>query len=319
MARNLEGSGLPVWGTSLLNRRSKSITGALRWNAAGFSGKGVRVAMLDNKLIPDLEFLWPIIKQPLNYSTWAEYPNDPADDHGQRVCQIIREYAPEAEIICLPYWNYEAGSTLDSVERSIRWCAENNVQILNASIAGSGRIAATEAAQYAYDNGVLLITSAGNAGSDGFDPNSPEETKTTTFFADDPLWIAVANCHFDDYPDETGVIRRAAGSSVGPNVFTSCIGGHIFPRILQGGANIAASGTSYSAPVLSGLMALYYERYMRSYGEWPSIAHARDMIRDRSVQLSEWGDDPWLYEDDGGLRSYGYGYGFFSLPNFGEI
>lgn len=319
MARNLRASGLPVWETSILNRRSKSLSGTLMWQAAGFSGKGVRVAMLDNKLNPELEFLWPPVKQPLNYETWGEYPHDALDSHGQRTCQVLRECAPSAEILCLPYWNYGRGNTIDSIERSIRWCAENNIQILNASISGSSRSVAQQASQYAYDSGVLLITSAGNSGSSGFDINDPEGTRTTTDFANDPIWIAVANCHFDDYPDETGVIRRAGSSSVGPSVYTSCIGGHVFPRALQGGENLSASGTSYSAPALSGALALYYERYMQLHGQWPSVSHVRAMVRGRSQQLAEWGEDPWLYDDNGRPRSYGYGYGFFSLPNFGVV
>lgn len=310
---NLKDRNLPVWGIHHLNRTQKHAHGILPWHACGYTGKGVRVAITDNKLDVSVEFLHGKVKTPLSYDVGGPYPREIPDSHGQRVAQTLLEYAPDALLNCIPYFNYgQVSSTSIALERSIKWAAESNIQILNASIAGSSREAVRVAADLALEHDVLLITSAGNSGESGFDESDPTGTATTTHIASDSRWIAVANLVWDDYPNEGGIIRKAASSSLGPNIRTACFGGYRYPRILRDGDALAATGTSYSSPALSGMLACYYQWYRKRYDSWPNPSHIHELIMEQSVILDHW-KDRWLY--DNGRKSYAYGYGMFHMPS----
>lgn len=315
LMHTLTDHNMPIWGIHHLNRAQKHAHGILPWHALGYTGKGVKIAITDNQLAIGIEFLHGSVKTPLSYNVGGPYPRSIPDSHGQRVAQTVIEYAPGAEVSCLPYWNYgdETAYTRVALERSIRWAAENGIQILNASIGGSSRADVRDAADFALDHGVLLITSAGNTGISGFDEKNPKKTATTTALGSDSRWISVANLVWDDYPAESGVIRKAGSSALGPNITTACFGGYRFPRILNGGAALPATGTSYASPTLAGLLACYYQRYRERHDKWPSHSHIRKLISEQSRILDNW-KDRWTYA--GGKKSYAYGSGIFRMPSF---
>lgn len=302
---------LPVFNTSILNQNALALHGAARWHAQGFRGRGVHVAVLDTKIDPRLEFLYPAVSSPKNYDTTAPWENSILDSHGQRVSQLIRQFAPDATISVLPYSNPAITSGLrstDVLEHSIRWAADNGCAILNASLTGSNRSAVIEAEEYAKARNVILVTSGGNDGISGFDVNNPIETQTTTKFGSRDNWISVANLNFT----QDGEFSRASNSSVGPNLITSAIGRHHFIRATRGGSLMNASGTSYASPVIVGLLACYQGRYFERYGVYPTDAHLRAVIQANSRMEPYW-DTEYMY--DNGEKSYEYGYGVFKLPN----
>lgn len=304
---------LPVWGIQHLNYQQKHEHGVLGWHRQGFTGKGVKVAVIDGKCPPTLENFYGRVKSPLPWSVSPE-THSRLDNHGQFVGSTVLEFAPDAEIITLPYWNEELSNTSEVLEQSIAYCIDHGVKIIASSIQGSQRSIVQEYSAKAAELGILLITSAGNEGSGGFDPNDPEGTHTITLMARNPDWIATANVRYLDWPEGRygDDFDRADSSSVGPNMFTSCFGGYVQPRFQDNGDVRGVTGTSFACPALGGMMACYVQRYREHYGSDPGQQTMREFIKNNSSFQSNWGNEDWLFED--GRRSYGYGYGFFKLP-----
>jgi serine protease AprX len=108
----------------------------------------------------------------------------------------------------------------------------------------------TRAAQYACDRGVLVVSSAGNEGGNNWGLITPPAD------AQDVLTIANVNVFGE----------RSQTSSRGPTA-----DGRIKPDLAAMGSNVAvvlangslagASGTSYSAPLITGLAAGLWQRY----------------------------------------------------------
>lgn len=304
---------LPVWGMQHLNYQQKHEHGVLGWHRQGFTGKGVKVAVIDGKCPPTLEPMYGRVRSPL---PWNRGPASHAniDNHGQFVTGTLLEFAPDAEIVTLPYWNESAGSTVDVLEASIAYCIDHDIKIIASSTQGSSRRIVSDMTSLAASKGILLITSAGNEGSGGFDPNDPGGTQTITLMARNPDWIAVANLRFPDYPEGQygDPLVRATSSSVGPNMFTSCIGGYVAPRFAEDGVIRGITGTSFACPALAGMMACYVQRYREVFGNDPDQQTMRTFIQWNSSMRGNWEESDWLFENGG--RSYGYGYGFFKLP-----
>lgn len=120
-----------------------------QWHEQGFTGKGVKVAVIDTKLDPALRFFDGKVStaytqpQPLVQNT-----------HGQQVADIIHQVAPDAEIYSL--YVYDEG-------KAIKWCIENDIDIINLS--WSGIAVWNNEDVDAYNEGILLIKSSGNDGS----------------------------------------------------------------------------------------------------------------------------------------------------------
>lgn len=75
------------------NRTALEKSGVLWWHSQGFKGKGVKIAILDNGGLKELQRGY--IKNPLNI-------NLPAG-HGANCCDVAHIVAPEADIYLLPY------------------------------------------------------------------------------------------------------------------------------------------------------------------------------------------------------------------------
>lgn len=304
---------LPVWGIQHLNYAQKREHGVQNWHRQGFTGKGVKVAVIDGYVPVTLETVHGRIKSPY---TWSISPESHSrlDNHGQFVGHTFLEFAPDVELHTLPYWSEENVGTLGVLEESIAYCISHDIKVVACSIVGSTRGIVQEMSQMAREAGVLLITSAGNRGLEGFDPDDPEGTKTTPQLASNPDWIAVANIVYPNYPDgEYGdLFDRRPTTSAGPNVFTGAFGGFLSPRFQEGGAVRGIVGTSFACPALAGMMACYVQRHREVHSSDPSYAVMKDFIKNNSRILPHWGHEDLTYE--GGLRNYTYGYGFFKLP-----
>lgn len=150
-------------------------TGAAAWHAAGFTGAGVRIGVVDFFNVPaywDVSVMGPA---PLAGTTarcfdrgadcteqfFAPAASD-GDDHGPAVVEIIRDMAPGATI-------YVGRATTETdYYRLVDWFAANGVRIINRSLGsrydgpGDGRGALTGVADYAASKGIVWVNSGGN-------------------------------------------------------------------------------------------------------------------------------------------------------------
>jgi subtilisin family serine protease len=167
--------------------------------------------------------------------------------HGTLVAGIIHLFAPEARIVPIRAFDASGNTTLFTIVDAVYRAKSLNVDVLNMSFSineYSGvlrkAIADVQAA------GIVTVASVGNDASDSKD----------LYPAAYPGVVGVAATDFND--------RLAGFSNFGASVSVSAPGAYIISTV-PGGRYAAAWGTSFSAPVVSGTIALLSSR--RGHGQ----------------------------------------------------
>lgn len=186
--------------------------GAVDWQNAGITGKGVRVGVLDLGFDNYKQLLG--VDLPANVTVRSFITGKEADQagtpHGTAVAEIIHDIAPDAELFFAAY-------ETDVEEReAVEWLISQGVRIISHS-AGSiyGPMdGSTDEALWVdsiVDNGVLWVNSAGNTGythyraaftdsdGDGYHEFSPGD-EMMGFFADGQAVLVV---NWDDWKNGT--------------------------------------------------------------------------------------------------------------------
>jgi Subtilase family len=152
-------------------------TNAAAWHAAGITGAGVRVGVIDYF---DVARFWNVAEHgptPIAEVTarcfefganctakYFDTVTEAGDDHGVAVVEIVKDMAPEAEIFL------GTARTLNDYRLLIDWFAAQGVTVLSRSLSsgydgpGDGRSALNDIAAYANSRGITWVNSAGNAG-----------------------------------------------------------------------------------------------------------------------------------------------------------
>ena len=91
--------------------------GLADYHAAGLDGRGLTVAVLDERPYIRLTMNREIFSAPLGEGREAT--------HASNVAQVVHEAAPEAKVVMLPFMNY-AGR-----KATIAWLQNNPVDIIN--------------------------------------------------------------------------------------------------------------------------------------------------------------------------------------------
>lgn len=272
--------------------------GALDLHIKGIKGQGIKVAILDTGIDYNHEDLDD------NYKGGKDFVNkdsNPMDDHGHGtfVAGIIAAedngvgilgIAPEAEIYALKVLDNEGIGTIADVISAVDWAIDNQIDVVSMSF-GSMEFSQIlkDKMDEAYSKGLYLVASAGN---EGFVQGS----STVSYPAAYSSVIAVGAT------DNNNVV--AGFSSRGPELEIVAPGVSV-ESTLPGNSYTALSGTSASAPHVSGAIALLLS------GRADSI---RESIRKSAKDLGDKGFD----------IHYGYGLlnvssAFFSnSANFGE-
>jgi serine protease AprX len=259
-------------------------TGATQLFASGDTGQGVTVAVLDTG-IDDL----PDFSGRLIGGVDLSGGNDPFQDaygHGTFVAGLIAgngassggQYegeAPGAGLVSIKVAGATGVTDLATVILGVQWAVDNqltdDIRVLNMSL-GFQPFESTvinpldQAVQAAWNSGIAVVTSAGNAGPSNGTILSP---------GDDPLVITVGALDDMAQPvvadDEMTNFSSAGPTSpdgwVKPDLVTSgrsvvslaAPGSTIYndyPSARIGSANFVGSGTSFSSAITSGAAAL---------------------------------------------------------------
>lgn len=235
--------------------RVKQIVNAHSVYKKGYTGKGVRVAVLDTGV-----FLHEDIRNNVAYfGDYVSHRKNAYDDngHGTHVAGILcgRDgMAPGAELIAIKILNHKGDGYTKHALSAIDWVIQNHkryeIRILNFSMGympgaeETMQIALMDKLDELWENGVIVITAAGN--------NGPKENSVTVPGISRKV-ITV------------GALEKEYGGR-GPTA--CCI---VKPEILAPGSNISSlsnrsgayelkSGTSMAAPIVSGALALLLEK-----------------------------------------------------------
>lgn len=142
-----------------------------------------------------------------------------------------------ARIMPVKVLNSTGGGTYENVANGIIWAVDNGAHVINMSLGGSAPSGVLlSAVEYAYANNVLMVASAGNTGSN-----------FVLYPARLSQVIAVGASNMNNDP--------ASFSNYGPEVELAAPGDVIYSLQLGGGYRYM-TGTSMSAPHVSGLAAI---------------------------------------------------------------
>jgi subtilisin family serine protease len=163
---------------------------------------------------------------------------DEAVGHGTHVAGIVRQVAPDAQLLIARVLNSDGVGDMLDVARAIRWAVASGARVINISL---GSLSYSAAVQLALDEAqaanVVVVSSAGNWGA-----HDPQEYPAIA-----PTVLAVAAL------DDQGL--AAPFTSYGNFVSFAAPGVAIRSTFINGGY-AQWSGTSMSAPFLAGGAAL---------------------------------------------------------------
>lgn len=185
-------------------------------------------------------------------------------NHAERVVKAMRKYLPDPEKHRI--------HVIPPTQSSIRYCIDNDIKIINMSLASS-RLTISQ--EMELSKHAFLITSAGNDGSRG-------ETTAARM----NHWLAVGavdrNFKLRSYSSHgLGHVKTVAHDEVG-------------------------RGTSFAAPVVTALLAQWYAWYYKVTGVYPNVRQTNQFVQINSHDLDVDGKDnktgwglfrlPWQFE-----------------------
>lgn len=238
--------------------RAKEIIQAENVYRKGYTGKGVRIALLDTGVFShrDLKCKIVLFKDYINFKKFSYDDNG----HGTHIAGILSEMAPGAELMVFKILDKSGNGTTEKALRALEWIKDNhriwNIKLLNFSM---GYLPNTKALQQKrliekleelWEEGVTIVTAAGN--------NGPKENSITVPGVSRKV-ITVGSC--DDEEMEKGSYGGRGPTScciVKPEILAP--GTNIRSFSLQDGQYVYKSGTSMAVPMVCGALALALEK-----------------------------------------------------------
>jgi serine protease AprX len=283
-------------------------TGAQAWWAAGYTGKGVDVALIDSGVSPveGLSTSGKVIYGP-DLSLESQAPNLTNLDtyghgtfmagliagrdsaltapYGQAPASAYRGMAPDARIVSIKVATADGGTDVSQVIAAIDWVVQHrndngmHIRVLNLSYGTNssqwyGVDPLAFAVEQAWDAGIVVVAAAGNSGYQGkgsspalanpaFDKRiiavGASDSMGTAALADDtvPDFSAAARTGSARAPDFVAPGAHIQGLRV-PN---SYIDAHVADAAMLDARFMRGSGTSESAAIASGAVALILDKY----------------------------------------------------------
>ncbi|WP_276957992.1 S8 family peptidase [Allomeiothermus silvanus] len=208
-------------------------------------GQGVRVAVLDTGVDAT-------IPQQAGYD-FVDDDATPQDDfpggHGTGAAGLVKEVAPEAEIIPVRVCDASGVCRASRVVRGVCWVVQNRQgpTVMNLSLGGDTPVEALKLAlQAALGQGIPAAAAAGNQGNQGSPTHYPAAL-------DLPGLVAVAA--LEGNPTQGG-LRPAPYSTRGAYVDLAAPGTDL-ECVTPGGGQGRCTGTSFATPLVAGAMALW--------------------------------------------------------------
>jgi len=151
-------------GETLSEMEGVAVSGADAWHEAGYTGKGVKIGVLDLGFTGYLDLLGKQLPENVVAKSFVfgTSPEEANEVHGAAVAEVVHAMAPDAEL----YLAYYSGSEV-SEGRAVDWLLEQGVDIIThsaTSLVGpmDGTGSQAETAGQAAAQGVLWVNCTGN-------------------------------------------------------------------------------------------------------------------------------------------------------------
>lgn len=239
------------------------------------TGKNVSVGVLDSGV-----FMHDDLKDNIEgfYDFIHNRQTTPYDDtgHGTHVCGILagngrasagryRGIAPRAKLYVGKILDQNGEGDISTLIRGLQWLlsisAKEKIRIINISISSvdfakeSEKRSLYRLFRIAFDNNILIVTAAGNAGPSG----------STISRLGDSSYVICVGCHEGKHYAGNGKKCQDC-SGRGPGFFVYkkpdlvAPGTEIISCSRYQGKYVAKSGTSMATPIVSGILALAVEK-----------------------------------------------------------
>lgn len=247
-------------------------------HAEGWTGKGVKIAVIDGNINPDLPSFSGRNLTVDARSLCAEYPLPTTTEvtgdsvHGTTLVAhiigtgdgpgAIKGIAPDADVTFYSYGTREGeactasefADTLSSGALAIQRAVDGGAQIVTTSVLDSPRSGDADVVANAIAKGVILISATSN-------PTTPKGKGLDGFRG--VLNISAV--------DQAGALQKTADGSPFALAWTTLVApGVDLPTIGRVGGSwtqsVAASGSSFAAPLVAGMMALTKQKYADATG-----------------------------------------------------
>lgn len=259
---------------------------------AGFTGKGIKVAVVDTGISNhvDLEISGGV--------SLVSYTKSYADEngHGTHVAGIVGArnntygtvgIAPDASLFAVKVMDSTGSGYVSDVIAGIDWSITNKMDIINLSLGTSRHSSMLESiVNKAFNNGILVVAAAGNNGtSDG-------SGDTVEYPARYASVIAVAATDSAN--------RRGSFSATGSTIEVAAPGVSVLSTH-PGNRYASMSGTSMASPYVAGNIALLKEAFPNS-----NAMEIRKMLQESVIDLGLLGKDNF------------FGHGLIQAPMSGQ-
>ncbi|MDV2684333.1 S8 family serine peptidase [Alkalihalophilus lindianensis] len=255
--------------------------------ASGYTGKDVKVAVIDSGISPH-----PALKV-VKGKSMVDYTTSYSDDngHGTHSAGIISArtnnqtvgVAHGVQLYAVKALDQEGNGRLIDTIRGIEWAVDEGVELINLSLGTlQPSTALKTAVDSAYENGVLIVAAAGNKKQNFSEP------KPVEFPARYGSVIAVSAIDSRN--------RLANFSATGPEIEFTAPGVSIYSTHLNNSYR-HMNGTSMATPFVTGILALYKEAYPDK-----KASEIRSLAQQSAKSLS------------GSSRSEQFGYGLIQPP-----
>ena len=269
-----------------------------------YTGKGIGVCILDTGIYEHIDFTGRI----WTFYDFLDFKRRPYDDngHGTHVAGLVagdgtasmgkyRGAAPGCGIISLKVLDRYGTGSQDDVLRALRWIRENRqqyrIRVVNISVGTTcnskrNHARLLESVEQLWDEGVVVVTAAGNQGPRPGSITAPGSSKKI-------ITVGSSDMITSAFPiSGRGPTRECICK---PDVVAP--GQSIMSCAPRPGRYVAKSGTSMSTPRISGGIALLLEKY-------PELTNVQ--IKERLLRTAK----------DLGLPRNQQGHGLFQLQRF---
>ena len=283
----------PAGGYDTLEYRNSNaavVSGALPAYDGGWTGRGVKLGVIDSGINPALSEFSGRIDPASRDVTGANRPLADEDGHGTAVAATaaaakdgvyIHGLAPDATVVVMRADTAGTCASTDpdeecsfgdpAIATGVRVATDAGAKVINLSLGGEAPGAPLLGAfSYAVGKGVVLVISAGNDGDKPEGVNAdPFAAVPAAQFAGSVIVAGSVGTFNGDLRTTTGTdtispFSNRAGASA--NYTLMALGAGV-KTINQDGSRFFYSGTSFSAPTISGAVALLAQAYPNLTGQ----------------------------------------------------